>query len=250
MLSSNHSWAQTICRTDIMNNEKIISADRTQQFISYNFSDLWLKTNNELVYGIIGDEHQRILIKILTALKNPNNPKEYLITGKSSVKENVCTFKGKITIGNIKESKRNNFGIDDEFKGKSKTQGILTAKYEFFEDENEKHAGTFYGIVKTKWYLDNSNIIVYDDINITSDGYFNNAFVGFWKIYGGKVIKKCNWADYRVPSSNCDFDIGAGHFNVSEKYWRNGWLDVVLKNRVQNSSIIENKGTINTHWWL
>ncbi|MCX2483466.1 hypothetical protein [Pedobacter sp. MR2016-24] len=233
-----------------MNNEKIISADRTQQFISYNFSDLWLKTNNELVYGIIGDEHQRILIKILTALKNPNNPKEYLITGKSSVKENVCTFKGKITIGNIKESKRNNFGINDEFKGESKTQGILTAKYEFFEDKNEKHAGTFYGVVKTKWYLDNSNIIVYDDIDITSDGYFNNAFVGLWKIYEGKVIKKCNWADYRVPSSNCDFDIGAEHFNVSKKYWRNGWLDVALKNKMQDPVIIENKGAAINFWWL
>jgi hypothetical protein len=250
-LSSLQLSAQSLCRTDVMNHEELIPVDKTKQFVKYNFSDLWLKTDNRLVYGIIGDEHQRILIKILTAVKNPHNPLEYIIKGKSSVKDNICDFNGRITVQEIKESKRTSYGVDNEFKGVSETQGVLIAKYELFENKNQKHSGVFSGILKTKWYLDRNNKVVYDDINIVSDGYFNNAFVGSWKIYGSKAGKKCNWADYRVPSSNCDFDIGAGELNVSKKYIKNGWLDVALKSKASNLSIIEGKtGKIKREWWM
>ncbi|SHE69073.1 hypothetical protein [Pedobacter caeni] len=243
--------AQTICRTDIMNNEELIPANRIEQFITYNFSNLWLKTDNDLIYGIIGDEHQRILIKILKVTQHPDHPEEYLIKGKSSVKGNVCDFNGKITIQEIRESKRTHFGVDNEFKDKGiNTQGLLTAKYEFLEDKSQKHPGTFYGILKTKWYLDKNDKMVYDDINIASDGYFNNAFVGKWKSYQSKAGKRCNWADYRVPDSNCDFDIGTGEFNVSEKYFKNGWFGIALKNKMPNGAIIESKDArAQKSWW-
>ena len=35
--------------------------------------------------------------------------------------------------------------------------------------------------------------------------------------------KICNWADYRVPNANKDFDVGVGEFGVSEKYLSKGW---------------------------
>ncbi|MBB2148263.1 hypothetical protein [Pedobacter gandavensis] len=92
--------------------------------------------------------------------------------------------------------------------------------------------------------------MTYDDVNIASDGYFNNAFVGMWRGYKSTVEKKCNWADYRVPSSNCDFDIGAGEFNVAEKYIKNGWLDIALKNMAPNPAIIKNKTPVSQKlWW-
>jgi hypothetical protein len=244
-------FGQKVCFTDIMSEEEIIPINKIDHFVKYNFSNLWLKTDNDLVYGIIGNEHQRILVKILKATKNPTNPREYFIKGKSSVKENVCDFEGTVTLQVINESKRTHFGIDNEFKYKGiKTQGLLIAKYEFLENKTQKHSGIFYGTVKTKWYLDKNNKIVYDNLNIHSDGYFNNAFVGIWKMYDSNVEKKCNWADYRVPNSDCDFDIGAGEFSVSEKYWKSGWLDIALKNKVQNQAIREGKQTqVKTRWW-
>ena len=238
------------CRTDVMNKEEIIPVDKTEKFIKYDFSNLWLKTENDFVYGIIGDDHQRILIKILTAVKNSRNPNEYLIKGKSSVKGNICHFSGKITVVKIQESKRTIFGVDNEFKGRSQTQGILIGKYEFFENKSETYPGVFNGLVKTKWYLDKKDKVRYDDINIEADGYFNNAFVGTWKMYRSNVAKKCNWADYRVPNSNCDFDIGAGEFNVSEKYWKKGWLDIAVKNKIQNQNIEDKKSVHTRQWWL
>lgn len=204
----------------------MILTNKIDEFAKYNFPDLWLKTENDLVYGIMGEENQRILIKILTAVKSPDNPREYIIQGKSKVKDNVCAFNRKITIQKINESKRIHFGPDNEFKNRAKTQGLLIAKYEFFEQKNQRLSGVFSGILRTKWYLDKNNRMTYDDINFQSDGYFNNSFVGIWKMYDSKLVKKCNWADYRVPNSNCDFDIGAGDFSISKKYRENGWLDI------------------------
>ena len=95
-----------------------------------------------------------------------------------------------------------------------------------------------------------NNLIKYDSINIHSDAYFNNSFVGIWKMYDSETKKICNWADYRVPNINCNFDIGAGEFNVNEIYAKNGWLDIALKNRMPNGEIIENKSNKPTkNWW-
>jgi hypothetical protein len=162
--------------------------------------------------------------------KTLNNPYEYLVYGKSSVKSSVCDFIGKITIIKIQEFKNQNFGIDDEYKNSGiKSQGLLTAKYELFENKEQNHSGQFQGTLQTKWYLDKENLIKYNDINLNSDDYFNNAFVGTWKMYKSKIEKICNWGDYRVPYTKCDFDIGAGELSISEKYSKNGWLIKSIK---------------------
>jgi len=78
----------------------------------------------------------------------------------------------------------------------------------------------------------------------------NNAFVGVWKSYSTSKEKDCNWADYRVPIANRDFDIGAGEFSVSEKYWNKGWLDIALKNKSPNLAIKQSEKAENQkEWW-
>lgn len=250
LLSSINLFSQTLCRTDILNGEKIIPENQLIDFKEYDFSNLWLKTENNSIYGVIGDDNQRILMKILSAKKDNNNPFEYFILGKSSVKGNICDFTGKITIQKIQKSERTKFGIDDEFNNHSKTQGLLIARYEFFESKDQKHSGTFNGELKTKWFLDKNYQVKYDNINAHSDGYFNNAFVGIWKMYNSNTEKKCNWGDYRVPNIDCDFDIGVGEFNVSEKYWNKGWLDIALNNKIPNGAIVEPKASkAGRAWW-
>lgn len=240
-----------LCRTDILNSleiEKINSVDNLNEF---DFSKVWMKIDDELIFGIIGEEHQRIRIKFLTIEKNINNPNEYLVYGKSNVKDNICDFVGKITLKSIQKITSENYGIDEEFKNSGiKSQGLLTSKYEFFENKNHSHSGIFSGTLQTLFYIDKNNIIQYNDIGIVSDGYFNNAFVGKWKMYNSNIEKICNWGDYRVPMSNCDFDIGVGEFNVSEKYWKNGWLDIALKNQVSNGAIVKKKSNKKSKkWW-
>ena len=215
---------EILCRKDILNENQVFENNQIEKYSKFDFSNLWMKTENEFVYGIIGDDYQRILIKFIFVERTLNNPYEYLVYGKSSVKSSVCDFIGKITITKIQELKNENFGVDDEYKNSGiKSQGLLTAKYELFENKEQNHSGQFQGILQTKWYLNKENFIKYNDINLNSDGYFNNAFVGTWKMYNSTIAKICNWADYRVPYTKCDFDIGAGELSVSEKYSKNGW---------------------------
>jgi hypothetical protein len=222
------------------------------KYVEYDFSTIWTKTKNVAIYGIIGDEHQRIRIKLISVKKNPINPNEYLVIGKSNVKETICDFSGIIKIAEIREVKEFHFGVDSEFESKGiKSQGILIAKYEFKENKEQIHAGVFAGELYSKWYLDSKNKIKYDDIQSVSDGYSNNAFIGIWKSYNTTKEKVCNWADYRVPNANQDFDIGAGEFGVSEKYWNKGWLDIALRNQMPNGAIIKNEKTNKNikEWW-
>ncbi|WP_269225149.1 hypothetical protein [Flavobacterium eburneipallidum] len=244
-------FCQNICHNDILNGEKISKKNEVENFINNDFSVLWTKTENNFIYGIIGNDYQRIRIQFLSVIKNENNPTEYFIYGKSNVKENICELQGKIIILKIQETERTQFGVDDEFKNsRIKTQGLITAKYEFFENKNKNYTGIFSGELKSKWFLDKDNLIQYDNINSNSDAYFNNSFVGIWKMYGSETEKICNWADYRVPNINCNFDIGAGEFNVNQIYVKNGWLDIALKNRMPNKAIIENKSNKPTkNWW-
>jgi len=217
----------------------------------YDFSSIWSVTENDNLFGIIGNEHQRISIKLISVYRISNSPFIYNVYGKSKVRDNICEFYGNITIKEIREVKELHLGIDDENANKGiKKQGVLIADYEFYENKKQKQSGVFKGKLYSKWYLNSENQIEYDDIEFVSDGYLNNAFVGIWKSYSNGKEKTCNWADYRVPIANSDFDIGAGEFSVSEKYWSFGWLDIALKNMSPNFAIktsIEAKHQ--KEWW-
>ena len=234
-----------------MDGEKTHLKNEIEKYLKYDFSELWLQADNNIVYGVLGDDFQRIQIKLISISKNINNQNEYFVYGKSKVKENICEFVGKITIDKIQESKREHFGVDDEYKYLGiKTQGLLSAKYEFYENKLKSHSGYFIGDLESKWFLDKEDKIQYDNINMHSDGYFNNAFVGTWKMHNSKLVKICHWSDYRVPSVDCSFDIGAAAFSVAEKYHKKGWIDIALKGKIGSLDITETKSIdIVKNWW-
>lgn len=240
-----------LCRTDILNGLHINSKNLIKQFTDYNFSDIWLHTEEENTYGIIGKEHQRMEIKLISIQKNRLQPNEYLVYGKSRVRNNICDFVGKITLTNIQKITSANYGVDNMYENTGiKMQGLLTAKYDFFENEHTPHSGHFSGTLKSLFYIGKDNAVKYNDINMHADAYFNNAFTGKWKSYYLDSEKTANWGDYRVPNVHCDFDIGVGDFSVSEKYVNNGWLDIILKNKMKNAGISEkNNDSPSKDWW-
>jgi hypothetical protein len=237
--------------TNFLLESELKSNNVLNHYNQFNFSNIWELTDNNNILGIIGKEHQRLKIKLISIKKNQANPNEYLVFGKSFVKGTICDFNGKITLTKITEVKKLHFGVDNAYEEKGiKSQGIIIADYEFKENSEQKHSGIFKGKLYSKWYLNSKKQIKYDNIEFFSNGYTNNAFVGIWKSYKTEKKKICNWADYRVPNSNQDFDIGAGEFSVSEKYWDKGWLDIALKNQVPNHAIKKNKEKGKTkEWW-
>jgi hypothetical protein len=184
-------------------------------------SQLWIPEFERSVNGIIGDNFQRIRIRIISVKKKSENT--YEVTGKSMVKNNICQFKGEIIITNARVYKEMHYGVDDEYKDKGlKKQGLLVAEYHFYEDSIQLYSGKFEGILCSSWYIDKSGQIHLDDIESFSDSYNNNEFVGIWKSYKTNASKICNWGDYRIPLSG-DFDIGDGEFMPNDKYIKNGW---------------------------
>ena len=92
---------ETLCRKDILNENKVFENNQIEKYSKFDFSNLWMKTENESVYGIIGEDYQRILMKFIFVERTLDNPNEYLVYGKSSVKSSVCDFIGKIGQINI-----------------------------------------------------------------------------------------------------------------------------------------------------
>ncbi|KQO21142.1 hypothetical protein ASF10_13530 [Flavobacterium sp. Leaf82] len=215
---------EKLCRTDIWDNAELFQKNEIEKYANNDFSVLWNHTQNYLVYGVIGDNYQRISIKFISIKRNEKSKNEYIIRGKSQVNSNICDFIGTITILKIQELKKMKFGIDDEYKNAGiKSQGLLIANYKFTEDKNQKDTGEFRGTLQTIFYVDKNDFIKYNDIESHKDSYFNNAFTGKWKSNNSGKEKICNWGDYRVPSVNCNFDIGSGELSVAEKYLKNGW---------------------------
>ncbi|KQB42455.1 hypothetical protein [Flavobacterium aquidurense] len=216
---------ENLCRTSIWDNSELFQKNEIEKYANHDFSVLWNQTENNLVYGIIGDNYERILIKFISIKRNEKNKNEYIVHGKSAVKSNICDFTGTITILKIQELKKPKLGLDDEYKTAGiKSQGLLVANYKFVENKNQKNTGEFYGKLQAIFYVDKYGVVKYNDIESYRDNYFNNIFVGVWKSNTSGKEKKCNWGDYRVPNVNCDFDIGAGQLSISAKYLKNGWL--------------------------
>ncbi|WP_350287979.1 hypothetical protein [uncultured Croceitalea sp.] len=228
LLLTQISFGQTADRIErnFPNNHELKTENLITKYNQFDFSKIWTLTANNNVLGIIGEDHQRIKIKLISVKKSSLNPNEYYVTGKSCVKGTICDFSGIINLTEIKEVKELHFGVDDEYADKGiKSQGILIADYEFKENSEQRHSGIFKGKLHSKWYLNSKNQIEYDNIEFISDGYLNNAFNGIWKSYSTGKEKICNWGDYRVPKSNRDFDIGAGEFSPNEKYFKKGWAE-------------------------
>jgi hypothetical protein len=235
-------------RNENLSSTYISSVELKEKFIRYDYSKLFTVTDNAMVYGFIGDNFQRIRIKIISITKNPSLPDTYNVYGKSMVKNNIDEFRGTIKITNIRKYKQTSYGVDNELKGKGiKGQYLLIGNYNLAEAATQEHAGIFKGTFSTGFYPDKNNIVHYDDIDKNADGYSNNQFVGQWGSHNNKLVKRCNWGDYRIPNSQ-GFDIGAGEFSPNDKYLSAGWQ--TLRDAYRTSAISAKAKQIeNAKWW-
>lgn len=220
-----------------LNSDYVNDSEILDDVVSYDFSRIinFGPFNDDLsIIGFIGADYQRIQIHFISVIKNPDNPIQYLVYGKSKVNDNICDFQGTIEI--YKARFYNESEID------SIKQGFILAKYDFYEDPSQTHVGIFRGIVKTDWYIGDSGILQYNDIHLGADGYCNNQFVGIWRGYNRTDFKTCNWGVLRIPYSG-NLDSGAGEFSPDKKYHDSGWSDYLkeLNDFINDRTQIE--------WW-
>jgi hypothetical protein len=213
-----------IFRQEILDNKDYFPENKKQDFLEQDFGPLLTHAPGHSVVGFIGADYQRIFVKLISVIKDANQPDRYLVYGKSMVKGNVCDFQGFIQLEQVRKLKEMHFGVDGTWKDKGiRAQGMALAKYQFFENPSQKHVGIFEGVACMFWYLDQEGKLRYDDIELEiSDGYRNNQFVGTWRGYGNATGKPCHWGDYRIPRSG-KLDVGAGEFSPSSEYLAKGW---------------------------
>jgi hypothetical protein len=195
------------------------------------------------ILGFIGDDYQRLLIHFVSVIQNPTNPYEYLVFGKTKVKETICSFQGTIT---IRQSRIYKSGDIPTYK-----QGFAVCDVILYEDKKQPSTGYIKGKLKSEFLIDNKGQFRYDALMFVADGFSNNQFIGSWTSYKTNSSKKCNWGDYRIPECG-DLDIGAGEFSVNEKYVKNGWLTYVLENKMPNGAIVTPTSSNKTErksWW-
>ncbi len=217
------------------NNENILN-----QLIKYDFSKIWFSRNQEH-NGIIGKNYQRIQIHIDTVYKNTYDDKNYIVIGKSKVKDNICSFKGDIKIISIFIDK------DCDYEDFSNC-GDLFASYTFYEDSTQYHSGIFKGITECSIYVDNKNKkVILDDLSDGADGYWNRSFVGTWTNYSKTLQKKCIWGDYRLPFT-FDFDCGDGEMHINDKYANNGWK--TFNDGTEIVNVANDLWETKDKWWL
>jgi hypothetical protein len=221
------SFAQTTGQAawvhSILGEPGLLKRERKAQVAHYNSSSLWTRPDNSMVFGFIGDDYQRLRVKILTATKQAGRKDLYIVTGKSMVKNVVRDFTGTMKLTHARVYKIIHDGIDEEYKNRGiKACGVIVGEYHFYERKEGTRAGAFDGVFATYWYVDRKGRIKYDDHEIGSDAYRNNQFAGTWTSYKDKVSKVANWGDYRIPLAG-GLDIGAGEFSPENQYLRYGW---------------------------
>lgn len=203
----------------ILNDENLDATEHISELQNIDLSDLLKTDATDQPLGFIGDNYERFDIFYTAVKKNGFKKNEYFITGKTRVKQNVCDFKGTISLTSAKYYiHKSNLGNYPD----SINLGILIGTYQFEEDPTQFHSGKLQGFLAIRYYIASGNKVLIDDWNNTENNYSNQQYVGTWISYDGRKIQQCNWGSYRIPVSG-DLDIGKNEFAPSDKYKGNGW---------------------------
>lgn len=204
--------------------------------------DMFEYTSRPASYGFIGDDYQRFYIKLISAVKVPDRENEYMLYGKTRVKNTVCNFIGTAKIIDAKvyvAKDKSNY-----------TRGVATVEVAIYEDLKQASTGVIKGSLLSNFMIDKKGLLQYDGFNYFGDGFNNNQFIGTWTSYKSGNTKKCHFGDGRIPQCG-DLDIGAGEFSINEKYVKNGWGSY-MKSWVGDPEASENreaKQEENRLWW-
>jgi len=204
-------------RDEFINSNWMDSTEYIELISGFDISKILKTWRHDYVLGYIGTNYQKFDIRLISIIKDADNPLVYYVYGKSRVKNNIVDFQGILTLISAKKYK------DQYFK--DSIMGSTLGKYIFYENPNQNHVGKFEGYFTSNWLLDKkTNTLSYDDIESGADGFCNNEFTGTWTSYGSKKLKTCNWGEFRIPYSD-ELDIGAGEFGSATKFEKYGWQD-------------------------
>ncbi|MBV6495982.1 MAG: hypothetical protein DCC44_09940 [Acidobacteria bacterium] len=234
-------------RDELLNESGLSEAENIADAAKYNLGLVWTAQDNSAVLGFIGTDHQRIRIKLLTAVRSGDRDlNTYAIGGASLVGTTFRRFTGTITITSFRYREPEDAAFEKELaEQRIKRRAVVLGRYTFTEEGSDAHTGTFSGIVYSAVYIDADDKAHYDDIELGADGYLNNQFAGRWRSRDGKLDLVCNWGDYRIPLSG-GLDVGDGEFMPAKEYFKNGWQTYYDAYAKQDAAALKEE---QRQWW-
>ncbi len=206
--------------------------------------------------GFIGENFQRIYIRFISVIKNPSEPTEYMVYGKTKIKNKISTFQGKLTIKKSEIYNANEHPTrtsEYHFLSKKNSdlqQGVIFGEYTFYQNPKDTGAGILKGDFVSHFFLNRESNPAYDILMWNADDYRNNQFKGQWISYETGESKKCNWGDFRIP--NCgDLDVGTAEFSPNKKYLKAGWenYQVPVSQSKKKNKMQKKVDTQEEKWW-
>ena len=234
-------------------NEMLSKEDLLYDQIGLNFSELWLDAENNRL-GFKGNNFSRLSLKFLMVQKNYNKTNCYFVYGQMKMDTLKYRLLGEIEILKIRKeldkdlkvklNEAKEDGDKELFENLSCPAYQILGRYYLCQDEKLMNSGEFKGVFVSKYFVKNGKVL-YNDLNLESDSYCNNQFVGTFREYKTPKEVVSNWGDYRIPYSG-DLDIGSGEFSVNPIYLKNGWQNYM---RAVFGNDINAKKEEEKKWW-
>ncbi|HRP89300.1 MAG TPA: hypothetical protein PKX92_04630 [Edaphocola sp.] len=208
-----------VAKAQIGFTQKSDTLDFYREIQAQDMAELILLSNKSI--GFLGDDYQRFYIHFTSVKKDEKNPYQYLVKGKTKVKENICTFTGIVTIKTAITFKVD----DDEEIPQDIREGKFTASVAIQEDKNQYGSGEIKGILTKGFILKSGKMIDDDPLYYGDMPYEGNYFEGNWKSYKTGKSKTCMWHNGGGWKMKQDlFHLGDdGDVYINPKYKKNGW---------------------------
>ena len=213
---------------------KVPNNKLNEQLLRYDYSQVLMR--NDLL-GYIGNG-QRLYMHFDTIYKDKANPHWYHVEGKSKVKQNLCSFTGRIDLHSFAPNEQ----LDPNVK-----RYKLKAQYRFNEDKAQNGSG-FFASSFSSYFIIYQDTAYFDSTEDGADGYNNNQFEGHWTSYRTKVSKKANFGVGRIPDSN-DLDVGSAEFRVTPNKQHLGWESYTKAFETETPEGQKAQAEEDREWW-
>ena len=128
-------------------------------------------------------------------------------------------------------------------------RGAVVGACEFREAKGGAHTGVFTGMLVSYWYVTGNDLKAKPDPYREEGGdgptFPNNAFVGEWRSYDGKLRNRVAWGEGRIPDAGV-LDIGAGEFMPDAQFEKYGWKSYAEAMRSTDESAWAKE---RAQWW-
>lgn len=214
----------------------------------YDFSLVWSGQTTEPL-GCIGDRYERLRVVILGATPDSAQADLYHLTGRTKVQRTVNAFTGTLQVRHVRERGHPLANVAPELRPGVAARGVVVADCKLYEDRAGQRAGIFTGVLTMYWSRSANERKIYPDVDADvvgdSNPYINNAFVGEWRSYDGKLHQYVRWGEGRIPDSGA-LDIGESEFMPAPEYERYGWRSYADAMRTGDERAWERE---HAQWW-